>query len=151
MNKMTFTELGNFILRCHLREFQQQYRNVYYSIMGKGKPYPSFIDIDNALYYKAGLMYFYAVQEELDIQKTAFLNNIGSVYEKEGLIDKAIEAYEECAKIGYKATHCYERLRILYKKRKDTENMNRIIARMEEVMARPKTWQEMETKRYFNK
>ena len=136
-------------MKAHCKEFKDAYNKVYFSALAKGEPYPDFFDVDTELYKKAGLMYMYNLQEELDLQKTAFLNNIGSSYEKEGNIDKAIEAYEECAAIGYKASHCYERLRILYKKRKDIDNMNRIIQRMEEVYNSPASWQEKELKKYF--
>lgn len=61
------------------------------------------------------------------IEKTAELNNKGIQYESENKIDLAIEVYEECIKLGYPATHSYERLMILYHKIKDTINEERII------------------------
>lgn len=59
--------------------------------------------------------------------KTAELNNIGTKYEKEGNIEKAIETYEKNVSLGYTATHSYDRLCIIYRKQKDYENEIRII------------------------
>lgn len=59
--------------------------------------------------------------------KTAHLNNDGIEQEKKGNVDLAIEIYEENIKHGYAATHAYERLMKLYRKRKDFENEIRII------------------------
>lgn len=67
------------------------------------------------------------IEEERKLSETARLNNIGIACEKAGDIESAIAAYEECAAIGYPAEHCYERLRIIYKKRKDFANMQRAI------------------------
>jgi tetratricopeptide (TPR) repeat protein len=61
------------------------------------------------------------------INKTAELNNKGIKLEKEGKIDEAIIVYEENIKSLHPATHSYERLMILYRKRKDVENEIRVI------------------------
>lgn len=51
------------------------------------------------------------------LEECAKLNNLGIQYEKEGNIDAAIEVYEENLLLNYPATHSYERLMILYRKR----------------------------------
>lgn len=55
------------------------------------------------------------------------LNNKGMAYEKSGDIDLAIETYEENIKGDHPALHSYDRLMILYRKRKDYLNELRII------------------------
>lgn len=67
------------------------------------------------------------VAEEQALFKCAELNNKGMAQEKSGNIDLAIETYEENIKGGYPATHSYDRLMILYRKRKDYLNELRII------------------------
>lgn len=79
------------------------------------------------------------VAKEKLLRTTAANNNAGLAYEKAGEIDKAIARYEQNIKIGYPAKHSYERLRIIYKKKKDFDNMNRIIDLTEEKFINPKT------------
>lgn len=66
-------------------------------------------------------------EREERLGKTVELNNKGSEYEKNGDIDKAIECYEENLKIGYPALHSYDRLMILYRKLKRTEDEIRVV------------------------
>ncbi len=54
-------------------------------------------------------------------------NNGGIELEKLGQIDEAIKVYEKNISIGYLATHAYERLRIIYKRRKDPANELRVL------------------------
>lgn len=54
-------------------------------------------------------------------------NNNGIAFEKAGHIDAAIAEYEENIKGGYRALHSYNRLMILYRKRKDYDNEIRVI------------------------
>lgn len=54
-------------------------------------------------------------------------NNNGIALEKAGHIDAAIAEYEENIKGGYRALHSYNRLMILYRKRKDYDNEIRVI------------------------
>lgn len=58
---------------------------------------------------------------------TASLNNEGIALEKDGKIDEAIAIYEENIQLGYPATHAYERLMILYHKRKEFEKEKNVI------------------------
>ena len=56
------------------------------------------------------------------------LNNLGEEQEKSGDIDLAIETYEENIKSCHiQAHHSYDRLMILYRKRKDYQNELRVI------------------------
>lgn len=57
---------------------------------------------------------------------TVTLNNQGVTQEKAGDEDAAIATYEECIKIGYPATHAYDRLLVIYRKRKDYISEKRI-------------------------
>lgn len=61
------------------------------------------------------------------INETARLNNLGIMLEKKGEIDTAISVYEENIKIGYPATHSYDRLMIIYHKLKQYKNEKRVI------------------------
>lgn len=87
----------------------------------------SFLMVDSGLYERAKAKYEARLKHEKRLNETCRLNNIGIACEKAGDIDGAIAAYEECAKLQYPADHCYNRLRIIYKKRKDFENMKRVM------------------------
>ena len=87
----------------------------------------AFIDVDEGLFKRAEQKYEARLKHEKRLNETCRLNNIGIACEKAGDIDGAIAAYEECAKLQYPADHCYNRLRIIYKKRKDFENMKRVM------------------------
>lgn len=65
--------------------------------------------------------------------KTSSLNNKGIALEKDKNIEEAIKVYEENVKLGYPATHSYDRLMILYSRIKDPENEVRIIKKAIEV------------------
>lgn len=58
---------------------------------------------------------------------TASLNNEGIALEKAGKIELAIEKYEENIDCGYPAKHSFERLMILYRKRKEYDDEIRVI------------------------
>lgn len=62
-----------------------------------------------------------------NLYATAALNNAGREHEQNGEIDAAISTYEECVALGYRACYAYERLMILYRKKKDYTNEKRII------------------------
>lgn len=65
--------------------------------------------------------------------ESAQLNNKGILLEKQGNIQEAIETYEENIKIGYPATHSFERLMILYRKGKSPHEELRVIEKAIEV------------------
>ena len=56
----------------------------------------------------------------------AKLNNEGIALEKEGNIEEAIKVYEQNLSTPFYATHSYERLMILYRKKKDYLNERRV-------------------------
>ena len=60
-------------------------------------------------------------------EKSSRLINIGIDLEKEGMIDEAINVYEKSIISRLPVKHPYERLAILYRKRKDYENEIRVI------------------------
>lgn len=66
-------------------------------------------------------------QYEEKLRATAALNNEGREHEQNGEIDAAISTYEECVALGYPACYAYERLMILYRRKKDYINEKRII------------------------
>lgn len=65
--------------------------------------------------------------EERRLQTCCLTNNNGIALEKAGDIDAAIAEYEENIKGGYRALHSYNRLMVLYRKRKDYDNEIRVI------------------------
>lgn len=70
-----------------------------------------------------------------DLQNCADLNNRGIEYEKRGDVDHAISVYEENISMGYAATHSYDRLMIIYRKRKDYGNEIRVISKAIKVFS----------------
>ncbi|MDR3246709.1 MAG: hypothetical protein LBT50_09795 [Prevotellaceae bacterium] len=62
-----------------------------------------------------------------NLKKTCELNDRGINLEKRGLINEAIEAYEENISLNYPATHSYDRLMILYRKKKLYNDELRVI------------------------
>lgn len=69
--------------------------------------------------------------EELSRQETLYedsrLIKLGIDLEKEGMIEEAISVYEKAILPQLPVTHPYDRLMILYRKRKDYENEMRVI------------------------
>lgn len=61
-----------------------------------------------------------------NLSKVCALNNKGIKLEKSGNIDEAIITYEEGILIPYKAHHSYDRLLVLYRKKKDYQNEKRV-------------------------
>lgn len=74
------------------------------------------------------------VQDRLE--KIASYNNNGIDLEKNGDFDGAITIYEENIKARGAATHAYDRLMILYRKRKDYLNESRVIKIAIEVFSK---------------
>lgn len=92
--------------------------------IGRGEKYYSITEEE----YRTTLdNYDKHIKQEQALFKCAELNNKGMAQEKSGDIDLAIETYEENIKGGYPALHSYERLMILYRKRKDYQNELRVI------------------------
>lgn len=72
--------------------------------------------------------------------KATELNNKGIALEKEGKIDEAIAVYEQnIAGDCYPAHHSFDRLIILYGKRKDLDNKRRVLLRAIEVFGKGNT------------
>jgi tetratricopeptide (TPR) repeat protein len=65
--------------------------------------------------------------EDFKLCETARLNNLGMAAEKSGDIEAAIKLYEENIRIGYHATHSYDRLMIIYRRQKGFESELRVI------------------------
>ncbi len=61
-----------------------------------------------------------------EIELTASINNEGIVAEKQGDFDRAIELYEQNVNRQSDGHHSYDRLLVLYRKRKDFDNELRI-------------------------
>lgn len=84
------------------------------------------------------------------LRTTARLNNEGIGLEKQN-IDEAIKVYEQNIKLGYPATHSFDRLGILYRKKGDIENEKRVLRRRYEVFKLPPSELEKELERIDNK
>ena len=54
-------------------------------------------------------------------------NLLGMSCEKAGQIDRAVLCYEACIKNSFDGNHPYDRLLVIYRKRKDTENELRVV------------------------
>lgn len=71
------------------------------------------------------------------LNQCASLNNQGIELEKVGLIDEAIKVYEDNIEGDcYPATHSFERLMVLYRRRKDYANEIRVIEKAVSVFAK---------------
>lgn len=99
------------------------------------------------LYYKIKTSTFLQIKKKYDkhvlfntkLEKCAELNNKGIQLEKNGKIDEAIQVYEtnidgDC----YHATHSFDRLMVLYRKRKDYVNEIRVIKKAIKIFKMPK-------------
>ena len=93
-----------------------------------------YINGDKNVYFPAGTINRILNKEkkhsalEEQLNNCATLNNYGIKLEKSGQIDAAIEVYENNIKDEcYPATHSFDRLIILYRKRKDYQNEQRVI------------------------
>ena len=72
-------------------------------------------------------------EQQYLLQRTTMLNNKGIEFEKNKDIEGAIRAYEENIKLGCLASHSFDRLGILYRKRGDITNEKRVLCRRYEV------------------
>ncbi len=95
----------------------------------------NFLLIPDVDYYEAMQSLEARQLEEERLLSTARRNNEGMEHEKSGRIDDAIAVYEENIKVGYPASHSYERLMILYRKRKEYAQEIRVILRAIEVFS----------------
>ena len=69
------------------------------------------------------------------LQDTATRNNEGAAYEKAGREDEAIAIYEENIADGYPATHAFDRLMKIYRRRKEYREECRVIRRAIEIFS----------------
>lgn len=73
--------------------------------------------------------------DEKNLHQTATNNNEGIAFEKQGDIASAIEIYENNLRIGYLASHSYNRLMIIYHREKRYEDEVRVIKKAIEVFS----------------
>jgi tetratricopeptide (TPR) repeat protein len=73
--------------------------------------------------------------DENNLHQTATNNNEGIAFEKQGDIASAIEVYENNLRIGYLASHSYNRLMIIYHREKRYEDEVRVIKKAIEVFS----------------
>lgn len=116
-----------------------------------GETPPEYVEMDVERYERDLRISNERLERDELLNETARLNNVGIALEKEGRIDEAIETYENNISLGYKATHSFDRLRILYRKRKDYENMIRVIKREGEVFGYTQVEIEDKINRYLEK
>lgn len=145
--RITLEEFQNLLIKSRCKEFKDAYqRNFYRDIMFNGMP--EFVEVDDDILKIAREKLRIRNMENEILSKTAELNNIGINCEKKGDIKGAIEAYEENIKIGYQATHSYDRLRIIYRKMHDWDNMDRVIKRYADVFGYSQSWADEQCQRY---
>ena len=85
-------------------------------------------------HFHEGMIKFKKYRQHVDLLvKTSNLNIRGKEFEREGFIDEAISVYEENIILGYPASHSFDRLMILYSKKKDYINEKRTIERALEI------------------
>jgi tetratricopeptide (TPR) repeat protein len=81
------------------------------------------VDYNRTLYLKQE-----QVKRVEALARCAKLNNEGTAYEKECNIDEAIRCYEQnIGENAYPACHAYDRLMVIYRKRKDYDSELRVI------------------------
>lgn len=116
-----------------------------------GETPPEYVEMDVERYERDLRVSNERLERDELLNETARLNNVGIALEKEGRIDEAIETYENNISLGYKATHSFDRLRILYRKRKDYDNMVRVIRREGEVFGYTQEEVDEKINRYLDK
>lgn len=116
-----------------------------------GETPPEYVEMDVERYERDLRISNERLERDKLLIETARLNNEGIAFEKEGKIDEAIETYEKNISLGFKATHSFDRLRILYRKRKDYENMARVIKREGEVFGYTQEEVDEKINRYLDK
>lgn len=124
-----------------------EYNEWFHETFTKVGPHVRFWEIPKSLYDRVKEKYDEKIRiEEIDITFVS-LNNKGIVCEKEGKIEEAIEIYEKAIALGVEGSSPFERLRIIYRKRKDYENMQRVIRRWAEVYGYDSLWVKEEIER----
>ena len=132
-------------------ELFESFSYIKHKFMLDGEEPPAFVEMDSERYEKDLAIHNKHLEDERRLFQTASLNNQGIALEKEGKIDEAIDVYEQNIVLGYKATHSFDRLRILYRKRKDYENMARVIKREGEVFGYTQEEVDEKINRYLDK
>ena len=146
IKKITIEEFEKLLIYSHCKEFRDAYqRDFFRDMMLNGKP--DFVEVDTDILNLALQKLEEIEQEKRLLSETARLNSLGIKYEKEGDIDRAIRAYEENIDLGYPATHAFERLRILYRRLGDNNNMKRVLKRYAEVFGCDNQWVEAQYKK----
>lgn len=147
IKKITIEEFKKLLIYSHCKEFRDAYqRDFYRDMMFNG--IPDFVEVDTDILNLARQKLEEIEHENRLLSETARLNSLGIEYEKEGDIDRAIHAYEENINLGYPATHAFERLRILYRRLGDNNNMKRVLKRYAEVFGYDNEWVEAQYNRY---
>lgn len=77
-----------------------------------------------------------SIDSDRMIAQIAALNNDGIEYEKAGNIDAAIAAYQQNVSSGAVATHSYERLMIIYRKRQEYDKEIDVIEKAIDVFSK---------------
>jgi len=99
----------------------------------------SYADIPNETMEQVRKNYEKAIETERRLSKCVELNNRGIEYEKTGKQELAIQAYEENVADGYPATHSFDRLMILYRKRKDYDREIAVCKRALDILGKENT------------
>lgn len=127
--------------------FRKRKRAVCYQIKVNGQPYTAEIDCSEGAIEafeknknSAKETLIPPEHERVDadrmIAQIAALNNVGIEYEKTGNIDAAIAAYQQNVSSGAVATHSYERLMIIYRKRQEYDKEIDVIEKAIDVFSK---------------
>lgn len=94
---------------------------------------PDYLEMPDDDYNEVMAVYEAKQEAERKLRQTASLNSQGMDFEKAGKIDEAIDVYEQCIALGEKAFHSFERLMVLYHRRKQYADEIRVINRCKDV------------------
>lgn len=128
MKKISFDEIA----KCVGWEKQDYYASVATRMILNGNK-ERVIEMPDEDYDEAMAIFEERRQMDELLARAAERNNRGSELEKSGDIDGAIAVYEENIAEGYPASRSFDRLMVLYRKRKDYDSEIRVIMRAAEV------------------
>lgn len=127
MKKLTW----EMLIKLHSWSKQDYYVDLLTeSMMKEGTDY---MEIPDDEYEEAANVYNEQIEKENRLFRCTALNNEGMAMEKNGDIDGAIAAYEQNIKEGCTALHSFDRLAIIYRRRKEYSEEIRVVKKALEI------------------